>query len=107
MDQGLVNGINAGKGSVQNAAKSVASGVVTTIKSNLNEQKFYSYGYHVSDGLASGILAGKSMVIQAAASVAQAAVETAKKKAGDQFAIQGIPKNWSRNHGRIYHGNPG
>lgn len=80
VDQGLANGMNAGKAVVQNAARGVATAVTDQMTVSLSVIKFKGIGSRVPDGLASGIRAGKSQVISAATEVASAAIQAANDK---------------------------
>lgn len=80
VDQGLANGMNAGKAVVQNAARGVATAVTDQMTVSLSVIKFKGMGSRVPDGLASGIRAGKSQVISAATEVASAAIQAANDK---------------------------
>lgn len=80
VDQGLANGMNAGRVVVQNAARGVATAVTDQMTSSLSFIKFKGIGGRVPDGLASGIRAGKSQVISAATEVASAAIQAANDK---------------------------
>ena len=66
MDAGLVNGINEGASSVQDAFRSVTEGIVNTAKNTLNASGFAPVGRSVADGIRSGLQAGQPGTVSAA-----------------------------------------
>ena len=78
VDQGLANGMKAGKTAVDTASKTVSDSVVKTISSTMRKERFENYGRNVTAGLTTGILAGRSSVITAVTKVATDAITAAK-----------------------------
>lgn len=80
VDQGLINGINAKRATVNTTGKSMASGVISSIREVIENADTYAMGMNVGLGFARGIVAGKSHVIAATTEMAQAAIIAAKTK---------------------------
>lgn len=66
LDAGLVNGINEGAASVQDAFRSVTENIVNTVKNTLNASGFAPVGRSVADGIRSGLQAGQPGTVSAA-----------------------------------------